>query len=216
MGIDFYYSIMSGPCRSILMTAEYLGIKLNLKPMDLMGAKDHLKPEFLAINPQHTIPTMVDNGFTLWESRAVLEYLVQKYGNGKLYPKELEKRVLVSQRLYFDMGTLYERWIAYWRPQWMSKETGDPEKLKKIEEAVEFLNTFLNGNDWVVGDQVTIADIALGVTVSNIEIMGFDLSPYKNVKSWFMRVKRLPGYERNEEGAQAFKKVIGNFMLAKQ
>lgn len=62
--LDFYYMLYSAPCRSILMTAKVLGIELNKKQVDL-DAGEHLKPEFVKINPQHTIPTLVDGDFAL-------------------------------------------------------------------------------------------------------------------------------------------------------
>ena len=104
--IDLYYMEASPPCRSVMMTAKLVGVELNLKKLDLM-ANEHMKPEFLKINPQHNIPTIDDNGFYLNESRAICAYLVNKYGkNDTLYPKDAAARALVDQRLYFDMTRL--------------------------------------------------------------------------------------------------------------
>lgn len=75
-----------------------------------MFAKEQLKEDFLAINPQHCIPTIDDDGFKLWESRAIAQYLVDAYGKGStLYPTDNKAKALVQQRLYFDMGVLYVR-----------------------------------------------------------------------------------------------------------
>lgn len=72
-----------------------------------------LWPFRFQINPQHTIPTLVDNGLALWESRAIMVYLVEQYGkNDSLYPKDAKARAVVNQRLYFDMGTLYQRFAG--------------------------------------------------------------------------------------------------------
>lgn len=70
------------------------------------------------LNPQHTIPTLVDGDLNLWESRAIISYLVEKYGKtDSLYPKDPTKRAVVNQRMYFDMGTLYDRFATYYYPQ---------------------------------------------------------------------------------------------------
>lgn len=99
--MDFYYLAGSAPCRAVQMTAKAVGVDLNLKVLNLM-AGEHLKPEFIKINPQHTIPTLVDNGLALWESRAIMVYLAEKYGkDDTLYPKDPAKRAVISQRLYF-------------------------------------------------------------------------------------------------------------------
>ena len=109
MTIDLYHMDASGPCRSVRMTAKMLGVELNVKLINLQ-AGEHMTPEFIKINPQHNIPTIVDDGFILNESRAICGYLVQKYGkDDSLYPKDAVKRAVVDQLLYFDMGVFYQR-----------------------------------------------------------------------------------------------------------
>lgn len=78
-------------------------------------------------------------------------YLVEKYGKtSSLYPTDPKARALVNQRLYFDMGTLYDRFAAYCYPQIFAKQPADPEKLTKLEEALGFLNTYLDGQQYAV------------------------------------------------------------------
>lgn len=218
MGIDLYYTPGSAPCRAVQMTAKAVGVDLNLKLTNLM-AGEHMTPEFLKLNPQHTIPTLVDEGFALWESRAIQVYLVEKYGKtDSLYPKCPKKRAVVNQRLYFDLGTLYGSLAAHYYPQVsirneskfqyrlqktskysnpfinsfsqiFAKQPANPETLKKVEDAFGFLNTFLEGQTYAAGDSLTLADISLLATVSTAVVMGFDLSKYSNVQRWLANAK---------------------------
>ena len=109
MAIDLYYMPPSPPCRAVVMTAKMVGVELNLKMLNPMTG-EQMKPEFLAINPQHNIPTIADDGFYLNESRAICTYLINQYAkDDTLYPKNPKVRALVDQRLYFDMGVFYNR-----------------------------------------------------------------------------------------------------------
>lgn len=207
--MDFYYLPGSSPCRSVLMTAKAVGVDLNLKILDLMSG-EHLKPEFLKINPQHTIPTLVDNGFALWESRAIMIYLVEKYGKtDSLYPKCPKKRAVINQRLFFDLGTLYQRFADYYYPQLFAKQPANPDNFKKMEDAFGFLNTFLEGQQFCAGDSLTLADIALVATVSTYDVAKFDISKYPNVQKWYKMMQGVcPGYDLNVQGMEEFKKFF--------
>ena len=99
---------VEGGTRRVEVTAEVLGLEYEFKVVDLM-AGENMKPEFLALNPQHNIPCVKDGEFVGNESRAVAAYLASKHGkDDSLYPKDLETRYKVDQRLYFDMGVFYK------------------------------------------------------------------------------------------------------------
>ncbi|KAH8289027.1 hypothetical protein KR054_004285, partial [Drosophila jambulina] len=207
--MDFYYSPRSSGCRTVIMVAKALGLELNKKLVKITEG-DNLKPEFLKLNPQHTIPTLVDNGFSIWESRAIAVYLVEKYGkDDSLFPKDPQKRAVINQRLYFDMGTLNDSFMKYYYPFIRTGKLGSAENFKKIETAFEFLNTFLEGQDYVAGNQFTVADIAILSSVSTFEIVEFDISKYPNVARWYANAKKTtPGWDENWEGLLQIKAMI--------
>lgn len=105
--IKLYHFPISGPSRGALLAARAIGVPVQVKIVDLFK-KEQLNDNFLKINPQHCIPTLEEDGFVLWESRAIACYLADKYGkDDQWYPKDLRKRALVDQRLYFDSSSLY-------------------------------------------------------------------------------------------------------------
>lgn len=238
MTIDFYYIPGSAPCRAVRMAAKAVGVELNLKLTNLVTG-EHLKPEFIAVsfplisfyvpsieshqlithllhllqlNPQHTVPTLVDDGFVLWESRAIIAYLVEKYGKtDSLYPTDPQKRALVNQRMYFDQGTLYQRLADFYYPQIFAKQPPNADNLKKLEDALGFLNTFLENSTYAAGETLTLADITLVATVSTLEVASFDLTKYPNVARWLAKCKATtPGYDLNEAGLLEFKNKFFN------
>ena len=108
MAIKVHGMGLSAPCRIVYLTCEALGIEYEQVECDLMNG-GHKTEEYLKINPQHTIPAMEDGEFCLNESRVIATYLVAKYGkDDKLYPKDINQRAIVDQRLYFDMGVFYK------------------------------------------------------------------------------------------------------------
>ncbi|XP_026492992.1 glutathione S-transferase 1-1-like [Nymphalis io] len=214
MPVDLYYVPGSAPCRAVLLTARALNLNLNLKLVDLHHG-EHLKPEYLKINPQHTVPTLVDDGYPIYESRAIITYLVNKYGKGSaLYPEDPKARALVDQRLYFDIGTLYQRFGDYFYPQIFGGAPADKDKLAKVEDALKLLDTFLEGQKYVAGANLTVADLSIVAGVSSFEASDIDFKKYANVKRWYETVKSTaPGYqEANEKGLDAFKALVNSLL----
>lgn len=105
--LKLYHFPVSGPSRGALLAARAIGIPIQIEIVNLFK-KEQLQESFLKLNPQHCVPTLDDNNFVLWESRAIACYLADKYGkDDQWYPKDLQKRAVVNQRLYFDSASLY-------------------------------------------------------------------------------------------------------------
>ncbi|SPP80476.1 glutathione S-transferase D2-like [Drosophila guanche] len=207
--LDLYYMPSPGASRAVIMTARAVGVEMNKKVVNVF-AGEHLNPDFVKINPQHTVPTLVDDGFVLWESRAILIYLAEKYGkDDSLYPKDPQQRALVNQRLFFDLATLYAAISGYYYPAFSTGKFGSPEAFKKLGTGFEFLNTFLEGQKYVAGSQLTIADISILATISTIEAVDFDLTKYPNVDRWYANAKKVtPGWEETRPGLDIMRALL--------
>ncbi|KAL0275072.1 UNVERIFIED_CONTAM: hypothetical protein PYX00_003052 [Menopon gallinae] len=211
--MELYYFSPSPPCRSVMLFMHALSLDPILKEVDISKG-DNLKPEFVKLNPQRTIPVIVDDGFVLSESRAILGYLAEQYGgeNTSYYPNDPKARGVINQRLLFDVGTLYQRFLDAYMEMFNSVTPigVDEEKLTRLKEAFEFLEIFMGDSEWMAGDDITIADYSLAVTVSTIEACGFDLSEYTRISSWLERCKReMVNYEEaNQRGANIFGQLV--------
>lgn len=207
----------SPPCRSGRMLAKALGVELNLKPISVRD-RENMTPEFLKLNPQHSIPTLVDGDFSIWESRVILSYLADKYAkDDSFYPKDPQKRAIVDQRLYFDIGTLSKSFGDYFLPQMRQNLPADPEKLKKWEDATEIFDGFLSKSKYAAGDKITIADYALLSTYSTFLVTKFDPSRFTNVNRWYELCREtLIGFDVCEEGIELMKQHIKKMKEAHQ
>ncbi|XP_055298921.1 inactive glutathione S-transferase D3-like isoform X2 [Sitodiplosis mosellana] len=194
-----------------LSAIRCLGLDVEIREIDLL-AKEQLKEDFIRINPQHTVPTLDDDGFILTESRAIALYLVEKYfPNGhSLYPKDVKQRALINQRLQFDCGTLYPRIKAIqWKIMYTGATTINEEDRQNAYKALEMLNTFLDGNKYLTGsEEPTLADAITFVSVTNVVKLGNDLSKFPNIAAWFERCKALPSAADNFAGAKLMEERV--------
>uniref|UniRef100_A0A1I8PIY9 Uncharacterized protein n=1 Tax=Stomoxys calcitrans TaxID=35570 RepID=A0A1I8PIY9_STOCA len=208
--MDLYVNLTSPPSHAVVMTAKALGIELNIKVLDLY-AGEHMTPEYLKYNPQHTIPTLVDGDFSIWESRAIMVYLVEQYGkeNDPLYPSCPKKRALINQRLHFDMGTLYRYLYDYFHYQLKDKTPPNPEDYKQMEAALEKFNAMLEGYKYAAGDELTVADLSLLATMTTYEVAGFDFAKYPNIQRWYSMIKfSAPGADENWANSLRLKEML--------
>ncbi|CAH0546308.1 unnamed protein product [Brassicogethes aeneus] len=214
MGISLYYTPLSPPARAVIMTAEILGIDLDKKLVD-MGKGEHLSEKFKKLNPQHTLPTLVDGEIVIWDSHAIITYLARKYGkDDSLYPKDFAKRALVDQRLHFEGSVVFPTIRHIVRSMlFKGQKTITQEQLDNVNEALNFLNTFLENQQFVAGDTLTLADISLISSTASINtFLPIDKEKYKNVCFWMDKISELPFFEVNVDGLNDFKGFMGHLM----
>ncbi|XP_072158799.1 glutathione S-transferase 1 isoform X1 [Bemisia tabaci] len=211
--LHLYYIPFSPPCRAVIMAAKLLEVHINLKYTNLFK-DEHKTPEFLKMNSQHTVPVLDDDGFVLYESRAIMRYLANKYGkDDSLYPKDPQKRALVDQALDFDMNTFYQPFIDYWYYCMLGPAPHDEERFQKVPKSFPIFDDMLKKSDFVTGQNISLADISLLAGVSSVNAVGFDITNHPNIVRWFASCKQaVPDYqELNEKGVQDFKKLWDRF-----
>lgn len=211
MTIDLYHHPISAPSHAVRMAAAAFGVDLNLKTVDLFTG-EQMKPEFIKLNPQHTVPTLVHDGLTLTESRAIIQYLANAFANEQtesLYPKDPKKRAVVDQRILFDMGTLYKSFAEAYYPKVFYKQQLDAEKVKKLDESLGYLELFLSKTKYVAADHLTIADFTVVASLTTIEGVNHDLKKYPNISNYLAKCKKeIKNHEEcNQVGSNAFRDI---------
>ena len=189
-----YDSPVSGNCYKVRLLLAHLGVTYERRTMDVVDRSN--RPEVLGgLNPSLRVPTLVlDDGRSLGESGAILWY----FGEGtRFVPDDPYLRAQVLQWMFFEQYDLEPNiavarfWLAY---------SGRPEQARdRLDEwhrggnrVLAALESHLDGREWLVGDGMTLADIAVYGYTHAAEEGGFELEPYPAVRAWLDRVAAQP------------------------
>jgi glutathione S-transferase len=197
MGYVLYDFRSSGNGYKCRLTLKALGIPYEYRERDIIAGATRT-PEFLAINPNGKIPVLVvpDRG-PLAESHAIINYLAE---GTKLMPADRFERALVWQWLCFEQyqlepGVATVRFMLHYLNQ-TKEELGVryTDRFQRGADALAVLEQGLAGRRWLVGDGVTLADIALFAYTHVADEAGYRLEDYPAISAWIAEFKRLPWY----------------------
>ncbi|CAG9761828.1 unnamed protein product [Ceutorhynchus assimilis] len=195
MSPKLYGSDMNEGVRAVLLTARALNVEVLVVDVNIFS-KDNVEKELVKINPDYTIPTLVDEDFISWDTHAILSHLVDKYSSSDaLYPKESKDQV--AQKLMFESDTLRPRVDSIIQATVVENEKEIPtEKISAITEAYKQLNNFLENKNYLTGDSLTIADLCCVATVSTATVITpISTEKYPNLSQWYRTCKNLDYYE---------------------
>jgi glutathione S-transferase len=199
-------SMTSRPVR--LFIAES-GIACDEQVVDLMTG-EHLKEPYAAINPNKLVPVLDDGDLRLTESSAILKYLADKI-DSPAYPKDLKKRAKVNELMdWFNTNFYRDFGYGLCYPQIFPhhKRPTDDVQAATIAWGQERARGWLKILDehWIgpksqylLGDQLTIADYFGSCLVTLGEVLRVDFSPYPNVSRWLGNMKALKSWPKVNE-----------------
>lgn len=156
-------------------------------------------PEYLAMNPNKTIPTYQDGEFILRESNAILSYLADKYDDGTLLPHNAEFRARAAQWMYWSDGSLFPYIKAMMGLLVRTPaEQRDPVQVAELKQSLNRLIAMLNDDlaqrDYIAGDVFSIADMALAPLLYPWREVCHDRPDFPHIERWFARIETRPAY----------------------
>ena len=158
-------------------------------------------PEYGMLNPNRLVPTIDDNGFVLWESNAIIRHLAQRYGRGTLSPADEQTYAKADSWMDWSLSTLNSDIINTCFLQLIRTPARDRNvaaveaAAKRAGEKLAILNHQLNGRQYIVGENPTMADIAVGTLMFRYFSLPIARPVLPNVEAWYNRLSKRPAYQ---------------------
>lgn len=199
------YSFGTPNGQKIPIALEEMELPYNIHRIDISKG-DQFNPDYIKINPNSKIPSIVDpegpggKPLSIMESGAILIYLAQK--SKKFYPEDPRLQSEVLQWLFFQVGSvgpMFGQFGHFFK--FAQDKCKDPYPLerytKESKRLLKVLDTKLEGRTFLVGDEYSIADMAIVPWVSCLDVFyeaceKLNLNEYKNVNEWVKRVLKRP------------------------
>lgn len=194
--LKVYGDYRSGNCYKVKLMLHLLGREYQWLPIDILKGETQTA-EFLAKNPNGKIPVLeLEDGTFLWESNAILNFLAD---GSEFIPNEPRLRTQMLQWQFFEQYS-HEPYVAVAR--FIQLYQGMPEARREEYEvchvrghkAFRVMEQQLQRTPYLVGEQYTLADIALYAYTHVADEGGFDLAPYPAIRTWLARVSSHPRY----------------------
>lgn len=187
----------------VLAVATHLGIDYELCKIDLTKGEQKT-PVFAALNPNKRMPVLEDDGFVLWESNAIIQYLASKRPESGLLPRDARGLADVSRWQFWD--------LADWDPacsilivEHVLKRAfglGEPDPLEvakgeeRFHRAAAVLDGQLEGRRFVTGETLTIADFSLGAGLNLAQAARLPVERYPQIRRWHASLAELPAWKK--------------------
>lgn len=200
MTISLYDMQDSPHARKVRLLAAELDIPLTRIARDPRKGETR-SADYLAKNPNGRVPTIVEDGFSLWESPAILKYLAARHPERGLGGGDAKQAALIDQWLFWWTGGAEAAmdaifWEIFIKPKILQQPGNDPgimaDARTRIDRFLPVLEKQLEGRDYVIGP-LSIVDFAIGPRLDRApELLKIDMTPYPNILAWRERLRAKP------------------------
>ena len=162
---------------------------------------DHLQPEFVAMNPFHRIPVLVDGDFTVFESLAILDYLEAKYPEPAMLPKDPKDLAVVRM---VELVTVNELGSALYplSSEKMGWGIPEPQAIVKAKQKVDTVLTFFEGllddRPFFGSNTLTYAECVAGTVVPLLSWVDISIEGYPKIQAWCDRLMSRPSFQQTQ------------------
>jgi glutathione S-transferase len=203
------FTLYAHPSSANGRKAIAVSLQLMLKPeiilVDVYKGEGQT-PDYLAINPWGMIPTLVDNGFVLWESNAVIHYIADVYGHFSLSSQDPKIMADIDRWLFWEAshwqpsisniiaGPVGHRLV----PNLVPKPTEEPNWLEPhFHKNVKFLDHHLKDKAYFVGSTLSIADFSIAGMMTYFRYTKFPFENFPHIERWYKQIEALDAWKNS-------------------
>jgi len=190
-----------GPTASRAARALWIAHELDI-PFEHVGMemKDLKTPEYMKVNPNGKVPTLVDGDFKLFESMAINLYLAKRFNKDGFWPSSPEDQARCYQWSFWGMTEIEKPLLTILIDMFMTapdkrKPEAVAEAQKTLPKPFAVLNAALEGHQYLLGSAFTVADLNLASILSWSRPIKYDFKPYPNAGAWLDRCLARPSYK---------------------
>ena len=187
-----------------LAVARHLGLDFELCPVDLLSGA-HQRPEFEALNPNKKMPVLEDDGFVLWESNAIMQYLAAKKPEGGLLPSDPRGRADVSRWQFWESAhwdpacstLVFERLVKKLFGQGDPTPSQVEKGMSEVRRYGGVLNSHLAAHRFLCGDRLSLADFSVGAWLNYAQPAGYPIEDFREIRRWYAGLMELPAWRES-------------------
>ena len=178
----------------VLIALSELNVPCEVIDLDPERDLRPLNAPYRKLNPNGLTPTLDDDGYILWESSAIMQYLCATRGPTPLLPTDAKARGLVQQWLAWESSSFTPGLMALFMAK-MAGQTAEAE-LAKVTGLLGILDKQLTGRGFLTGSY-SLADIALGCNVAALALLGMNLQAYPAAQAWIDHLAARPAWQQD-------------------